>query len=123
MSTSKAILIVHPDPNVRAALRQLLEDQGRTILTDPSGSDLPSEPWADAPAVILMDQSYLDREGVDVLSLCRRKWNDAEIVLLPQGLETAGPRRESVLRLLGHVDRLLSMKSTRELLAVPEGTR
>jgi hypothetical protein len=32
-----------------------------------------------------MHRSFLDQDGVDVLSLFRRKWNDTEVVLLPEG--------------------------------------
>jgi len=123
MSDSKTILVVHPDSRVRALLRSLLEDQGRNVWTGHSWSDLLSDPSGDAPAVILMDRSYLGLEGLGVLSLCCRKWTDTEVVLLPDGFETASSGGDSFVQLLGHVDRLLSMKSTRELLAAPEGTR
>jgi len=123
MSGTKAVLVVHPDSPVRLLLRSLLGARGRTVWTGHSWSDLLSDRSGDAPDVILMDRSYLDREGMDVLSLCRRKWNDAEVVLLPKGLETVSAPGDNLLQLLGHVDRLLSMKTTRELLAVPERTR
>jgi len=122
MSPSKVILVVHPDSHMRSHLRHLLQDQGRTVLTDHSCSDLLSDPRGDTPAVILLDRSFLDQEGIDILSLFRRRWNDTEVVLLPAGLENPSTGRESMIQLLRHVDRLLSMKSTKDLLAASEGT-
>ncbi|HEV3026741.1 MAG TPA: hypothetical protein VG457_04170 [Planctomycetota bacterium] len=122
MSASKVVLLVHPDSRVRILLRSILQDQGRTVMTDHSWSDLLSDRSGDVPAVILMDRSILDQEGVDALSLFRRKWNDTEVILLPEGLEMASIPRDSMIQLLRHVDRLISMKSTKELLAVSEGT-
>jgi FixJ family two-component response regulator len=121
-STSKVVLVVHPDSQMRILLRSILQDESRTVLTDHSCSDLLSDQLGDVPAVILMDRSFLNQQGVDVLSLFHRKWNDTEVVLLPEGLEIASTQRDTLIQLLRHVDRLLSMKSTKELLAVPKGT-
>src|SRR5581483_5558099 len=123
MSDSKTILVVHPDSKVRGRLRSLLEELGRDVRAGQSWSRLLSDPSLVAPAVIVMDRSYLGREGLDILSLCRRKWTDTEVVLLPEGFETASSGGDSFVQLCRHVDRLLSMKSTKELLAAPEGTR
>jgi len=123
MSASKTVVVVHPASHVRIHLRSLLQDAGRTVLTDHSWSDLLSDRSGDVPAVILMDRSVLDQEGIDVLSLLRRKWSDTEVILLPEGLESTSTQRDNMTQLLRNLDRLLTMRSTKELLGVMEGTR
>ena len=122
VSCSKVVLIVHPDSRVRILLRSSLQNQGCSVMTDHSWRDLLGDRSGDVPAVMLMDRSFLDQESVDLLSLFRQKWNDTEVILLPEGLENATIQRESMIPLLRHVDCLLSMKFTKELLAVSERT-
>jgi FixJ family two-component response regulator len=112
------VTVVHPDPQTRVLLRSVLQAQGRAVATDHSCGDLLGDRSGVEPGVILLDRSFLVREGVDVLSLLRRKWGESEIVFLPEGLEGADGTSAIVVQLLRHVDRLLNMRTTRELLAV-----
>lgn len=118
MSKSKMVTVVHPDPQARILLRSVLQDQGRSVATDHSCTDLLGDRSGVEPGVILLDRSFLVREGMDVLSLLRRKWAEAEIVFLPENLEGADAKSAPVVQLLRHVERLLNMRTTRELLAV-----
>lgn len=118
MSTDKTVTVVHPDPQTRVLLRSVLQAQGRTVATDHSCADLLADRSGVNPGVILLDRSLLALEGLDVLSLLCRKWAESEVVFLPEGLEAAHAGSASISQLLRIVDRLLAMRTTRELLAV-----
>jgi FixJ family two-component response regulator len=116
MRTSKVVTVVHPDSKVRIALRSILERHGCTVATDHSCADLLSDSSI-RPDLILLDRSLLGEEGCDVLSRLSQKWDDTEVVFLPEGLSTEMGKSASTTELLGIVDRLLKMRTTREILA------
>jgi FixJ family two-component response regulator len=118
MRTSKAILVVHPDWRVRMALRSLLETHGCTVATDYSCADLLSGSSDFRPDLILVDRSLLDHEGLDVLSQLGRRWDDTEVVFLPEGMNGGAEKSDFAAQLLRIVDRLLQMRTTRDILAV-----
>lgn len=118
MEFPKVVVVLHPESQVRMLLRSVLQDARRTVLTDHSWSDLLADRSSAVPSVILMDRSMLDHAGMDVLSQLRQKWSEAEIVFLPEGLLRPEATQVALSHLTRHVDRLLSMKTTRELLAV-----
>jgi FixJ family two-component response regulator len=118
VNTSKVVTVIHPDARARVLLRSVLQAQGRTVATDHSCTDLLSDHSGIDPAVILMDRSLLAREGLDVLSLLCRKWKESQVVFLPEGLEAADDGSVVIVQLLRHVERLLAMRTTGELLAV-----
>ena len=110
---SKLVVVVHPDSKARIALRTALERRGIPVATDHSCDDLLA--WASdlSPDLVLVDRSLAAVDGVERLSEIRRKWKESETVLLPEDLGAA-----SLVSLLSIVDRLLGMRSTRDLLAV-----
>jgi len=111
--TRKSVIVVHPDSKSRIALRGVLESRGIHVATDHSSADLLAWTSDLRPDLVLLDRSLVAVDGVDLLSEIRRKWKETEIVLLPEEL---GDR--SFTTLLDIVDRLLGMRTTRELLAV-----
>jgi DNA-binding response OmpR family regulator len=115
MRTSKVVAVVHPDSKVRIALRSTLEAHGCTVATDHSCSDLLSDASV-RPELILLDRSLSD-EGFDVLSRLSQKWEEAEIVFLPEGMTRETTESAAIPQLLGIVDRFLQMRTTRDLLA------
>ena len=120
MNPSKTIVVLHPQAGQRLLLRSVLQDHGRSVVTDLSCSDLLADPSGLTPAVILLDRSYVAADGVDVLTRLQQKWPDTEVVILPQALEQTETWRDSIIQILKHLDRLISMKSTTELLAASE---
>jgi DNA-binding response OmpR family regulator len=116
MKSSKLVTVVHPDPETRTALRSTLEAHGCTVATGRSCTGLLSGSAA-RPTLILLDRSTLREGGVDVLSRLNRKWEEAEIVVLPEGLSARTGQAAVPPGLLEIVDRLLQMRTTRELLA------
>jgi DNA-binding response OmpR family regulator len=118
MKGSKSVTVVHPDSKTRILLRSILEDHGCTVATDHSCADLMTGSADAHPDVILIDRSLLSREGIDVLSDLSRRWEEAQIVFLPEGLGDAGARAAIGPQLLGIVDRMLRLKPTSEILAV-----
>jgi DNA-binding response OmpR family regulator len=116
MRTAKLVTVVHPDPKVRIDLRSTLEAHGCAVATAPSCADLLSDSSI-RPSLILLDRSLLGEEGSKVLSQLNRKWLETEIVFLPEGLANEMGRTVATLQLLPIVDRLLKMRTTRELLA------
>jgi DNA-binding response OmpR family regulator len=120
MSHEKVVLVVHPESRMRILLRSVLQDHGRQVLTDHSLTDVLADRSAEIPAVILLDRSFVAQDGVDVWSLFRQKRHDTETVLLPEGLESADRWRDCMIQVLRHLDRMLVMKPTRELLSVSQ---
>jgi FixJ family two-component response regulator len=116
MKTSKLVTVVHPDSRTRGALRSTLEAHGCTVATDCSCADLLSEAGA-RPNLILLDRALASTAGCDLLSRLSKKWDEAEIVFLPEGLTAGAGRTVVPPELLRIVDRLLQMRTTRELLA------
>jgi DNA-binding response OmpR family regulator len=118
MRTSKAITVVHPDSRIRIALRSMLEAHGYSVATDYSCADLMSGRSDVRPDLILVHRSILDHEGLEVLSQLTRKWEESEIIFLPESLISTAAVAASAPQLLRNIDRLLKMRSTREILAV-----
>jgi DNA-binding response OmpR family regulator len=108
--------VVHPDSKVRIALRSTLEAHGCIVATDHSCPDLLSD-GSLRPDLILLDRSLSD-EGFDVLSRLNQKWEEAEIVFLPEGMTKEATKSAAIPQLLGIVDRFLQMRTTRDLLAI-----
>lgn len=118
MSASKVVTVVHPSSKARISLRSMLEKHGCTVATDHSCSDLLSGESSVKPDLILLDRSLLDHDGMDVLSRLNRKWEDVEIVFLPEDILSDAGKSLLPSRLLPIIDRLLKMKTTSELLAI-----
>jgi DNA-binding response OmpR family regulator len=118
MRTTKAITVVHPDSLVRIALRSILESYGCNVATDHSCSDLVSGRSDPRPDLILVDRGLLDHEGLEILSQLNKKWDETEIVFLPESLNSTSAAAAFAPQLLRIIDRLLKMRSTREILAV-----
>jgi DNA-binding response OmpR family regulator len=118
MRTTRSVTIVHPDVQVRIALRSILEAHGCTVTTDHSLRDLASTQGGVSPDVILADRSQVGHEGIEILTELNRKWEEAVIVFLPEGLTSDAPNSTLGPQLLGIVDRMLMLKSTREILTV-----
>lgn len=116
---SKIVTAVHPDSQVRILLRCVLQDRARTVLTDHSWRDLLADGGAPQPSVLLIDRSFIGEHGMDVLHLLHERWPDSEILILPEALEVEERRRDAMVQLLRHVDRLLAMKTSRELQIQP----
>ncbi len=96
----------------------MLEAQGYIVATDYSCADLMSGRSDIQPHLILVDRSLLDREGLEILSQLNRKWEETEIIFLPESLNSTGAAAAFAPQLLRNVDRLLKMRSTREILSV-----
>ena len=116
MRTSKVVTVVHADSKIRVALRSALEAHGCTVAADHSCADLMSDASV-RPDLILLDRSLLSNEGIDVLSQVNHKWEEIEIVFLPDGMTLQTADTGSIPQLLRIVDRLLEMRTTRDLLA------
>jgi FixJ family two-component response regulator len=113
----KNVTVVHPDSKVRIALRSILESHGCAVATDHSCSDLMTGESPCRPDLILLDRSLLATEGFGVLSQLNQKWQEMEIVFLPEGIKADSAKTEATPQLLKIVDRLLRMRTTREILA------
>ena len=118
MSTSKTVTVVHPASRVRIALRGTLERHGCAVATDHSCADLLMGDSGVRPDLILLDRSLLADEGSEMLSHLRQKWEDTEIVFLPAAITNDDETPTYLPQLLGIVDRLLKMRTTREILAI-----
>src|SRR3989442_11059974 len=118
MRKTKAITVVHPDSRIRIALRKVLETHGCAVATDHTCSDLMSGKSDVRPDLILVDRSLLDHEGLDILSQLNQKWDETEIIFLPEGMSGGSGTLAFESQLLRIVDRLLGMRTTREILSI-----
>ena len=118
MRTTRSITIVHPEVKVRIALRSIFEAHACTVTTDHSLRDLASTKGDVCPDVILVDRAQVTQEGIEILTELNRIWEEAVIVFLPEGLTSDIPQSTLRPQLLGVVDRMLTLKSTREILSV-----
>jgi DNA-binding response OmpR family regulator len=118
MRNTKAVTVVHPDSRIRIALRTLLEAHGCTVATDFSCGDLLSGASDVRPDVILVDRHLLDHEGLDVLSQLTAKWQESEVIFLPESVNDQAGAAAFAAQLLRMIDRLLECRTTREILAV-----
>jgi len=109
----KSVMVVHPDSSVRRALQLALENRGIRIATDQTSAGLLACDPGLRPDLVLLDRSVAAGQGIDLLSEISRKWKETVTVFLPEDLGGA-----SLGALLNIVDRLLGMRSTRDLLAV-----
>ena len=118
MNTPKTVTVVHPASQVRIALRGILEMHGWAVATDHSPADLLMGDSGVRPDLILLDRSLLADVGPDMLSRLRQRWEDTEIVFLPAAMTRDEEITNYLSPLLGIVDRLLNMRTTREILAI-----
>jgi FixJ family two-component response regulator len=118
MRNTKAVTVVHPDSQIRIALRSLLEKHGCTVSTDYSCGDLLSGSSDVRPDVILVDRRLLDHEGLDILSQLTAKWQESEIIFLPESVNDQAGAAAFAVQLLRMIDRLLELRTTRDILAV-----
>ena len=115
MKSSKLVTVIHPDHVVRRSLSSALRRHGYRVAADHSCRNLLSRDPGISPDVILLDRSVLSESGEDVLSELRCLWDEAQTLFLPEGLNHAGG--SSLSSLLEVLERLLSMRSIRDLLA------
>jgi FixJ family two-component response regulator len=115
VSKSKTVAVVHPDAQARILIRSILQSRGHAVMSDHSCSDLLADRSGVNPAVILLDRSLLDREGIEVLSQLAQKWADSELFYLPKEPDAMAA---SLDQIVANVERLLSMHTTRALLSV-----
>jgi DNA-binding response OmpR family regulator len=118
MQSEKRVAVIHPDGAVRVTLRTLLQAHGCNVATLPSCHEFLEDFSLLRPDLILLDRSLLPPEGPTMLSALRRKWNEVQIVFLPEELGRTPEASRSLAQLLGIIDRFLQMPTTRELLAV-----
>jgi len=118
MNTAKTVTVVHPASRVRIALRKTLEVHGWAVATDHSCADLLMGDSGVRPDLILLDRSLLVDKGSDLLSRLRQRWEDTEVVFLPAAVTNGDEIPPYLPQLLGIVDRLLKMRTTREILAI-----
>ncbi len=118
MKTEKQVVILHADGAVSCTLRRLLRAQGCDVATRLSCQDLLDSVVPLHPDLILLDLDLFNHEGPALLSRIMRKWNETEIVLLPEGLGKKSDPSFTITQLQGIVGRFLEMRTMRDLLAV-----
>ena len=116
MRTSRSVTVVHPDVQVRIALRSILEAHGCTVTTDHCLRDLALAAGGIVPDLILVDRSLLAREGIEILTELSRKWNESVPVFLREGLTADAVQTSFRPQLLAIVDRMLELALTRDIL-------
>ena len=118
MRSTRLVTVVHPDVGIRILVKSLLEAHKCAVSTDHSLRDLARTEHVIQPDIILVDRTLVSQEGIDILTDMNRKWEEAHIVFLPEGLTTEVPNSRLAPQLLAIVDRMLQLKSTRDILAV-----
>ncbi len=116
--TEKTVAVIHSDGAVRVALRSLLAAHGCSVVIQPSCQDFLADTTVLRPDLILLDRLLLPQEGLEMLSQLSRKWDEVQIVFLPEGLGRTPEASRPLAQLLGIIDRFLQMRTTQELIGV-----
>jgi len=116
--SAERILIVDDDDDILLIVQTILTSAGYSTSLARNGREGVDMALDVHPDLILVDRSLLDREGLEILSQLTRKWSESEIIFLPESLNSTGAAAAFAPQLLRNVDRLLKMRSTREILAV-----
>lgn len=112
-STSGLVLVVDDDPDVRAALRDVLGDQGFVVLEAGSGQQARDQIAEQVPDVILLDLGLPDASGLDILTELTAASSTPVIVISGRSGET-----DRVVGLdLGADDYISKPFASRELIA------
>lgn len=114
MEALQLVIVAHPESPSRLLLCAVLEDHGRRVLAHASAAELLADRSATPPDAILLHPSTAAAEPE-----LRRKWPDADLVVLPGSLEREESWRDAVIQLLYHLDRLRMTNPDSRLLAVP----
>jgi DNA-binding NtrC family response regulator len=76
------ILIVDDEPDLRAMLKTILEDEDYTVTQAEDGAALRKSFSLEAPDVILLDLRLPDANGLDLLPEIKKNWPETEVVVL-----------------------------------------
>jgi len=78
----ETILIIDDEPAIRRTLKDILEDEGYSVLTEAKGRDglgiLAEEPVA----LVLLDIRLAEENGLDILRAIREKHPDVEVLMI-----------------------------------------
>ncbi len=80
--TEPAVLVVDDEPAIREALERALRLEGFAIRTAAGGQEALDEIARDQPAVVLLDVTMPDLDGVEVISRLRADGSDLPICVL-----------------------------------------
>ena len=79
---SHRILVVDDEPGIRAALRQLLEYEGYTVLQAASGDEALTRYGEQRPHLVLLDVKMAGMDGLAVLKALRERDSHAIVVMI-----------------------------------------
>jgi len=76
------ILIVDDEPELRALLKDILQEDGYAVTEAESGAALQRCFAQETPDVILLDLKLPDANGLDLLPLIKKTWTETEVIVL-----------------------------------------
>jgi len=93
------VLIVDDEPYVRDAVRDLLEQRGRVVVSEAAdGKQAMAAVAGFAPELVLLDLHLGGESGLDVASALTTEWPDLPVLLLTVGSESQERIRKSGAR-------------------------
>jgi DNA-binding response OmpR family regulator len=99
MTEKKTLLIVDDDPEIRTALRTVLERKGYRVLMAADGNTGLALAESEAPHVVIVDMMMPKKSGFLVLEKIKRRGADSPKVIMITGNE--GSRHRAYAELLG----------------------
>jgi two-component system nitrogen regulation response regulator NtrX len=77
-----AILIIDDEPGIRAVLKDVLQDEGYTVLTAEDGLDGLSQLASNPVDLVFLDVWLPNMGGIDVLKRVREEFPDVEVIMI-----------------------------------------
>ena len=81
-SSSRSVLVVDDEPDIRSLLTDLLNDEGYTVKVAQSGAEAIAAVTKDAPDLVMMDVKLPDQDGLAVLKQLKRDHSELEVIVM-----------------------------------------
>lgn len=96
MSERSMVLVVDDDPDLRAAIEMLLEDEGWRVVTAPDGRAALERVAEQMPGLILLDMRMPVMNGWDFARAFRERYGRAAPIVVVTAAEDAASRAEEI---------------------------
>ncbi len=80
--TSRSVLVVDDEADIRSLLTDLLKEEGYTVRTADSGAKAMAEIEKSMPDLVMMDVKLPDQDGLALLKQLKREQPDLEVIMM-----------------------------------------
>jgi len=80
--TTRSVLVVDDEAEIRTLLTELLEGEGYTVRTAKTGAEAVADVGRDLPDLVMMDVKLPDQDGLGVLRTLKREHSELEVIVM-----------------------------------------